>query len=281
MNLNGWDFVEAARWLQQTYVQGTMTPRLALLNKPKPTNSISSEPMRKGPDSEIYNWLLQRAPLMEDGRSYLQGRGISEETMSSFRIGQVSDSEGLTREAIGTWRYDRIRASGLLTERSTPGNARGIFPSGYLLFPFFRGNQCRYIQARIVGDGNARPRWKCLLGIPPELYNIDVLFSSSAGDVLLCEGVTDVLSAAELKRQAIALLGAAAELPHECVPLLRRRTVYLLPDNDRAGRQMGKRLREFLAQQGISHVVQRLSPGCKDLNEHLMRINKLGHHDFS
>jgi DNA primase len=218
----------------------------------------------------VYDWIVQQSPLLESGRNYLLGRRIGDATIRAFQVGQIGDATELMIEAQKYFGIERLHKCGMLVGRT---HARLVFPSGYLVFPFLDGGACRYLQARALGSPPPKVRrWIVLSGLRPPIYNVDVL--RRAGNVFLCEGVTDVLSAYELNRPAFALLGAGAQMPPDCIELLRNRTVCILSDNDRAGRSMGQRLLEQLSRLGIDVVVQKWPAGIKDVSDHLILSRK-------
>ena len=260
----GLEFVEACRWLEGRYLGSRVVtpdsrPRLARPAPPAPAPAAIADP-------EVYASLLDQAPLQEAGRRYLNARGLGDVTLARFRVGQVRDAAKLVRTLAAAWGLDRLFACGLVGASRTP---RLVFPSGYLLFPFLEEDRVTYLQARRADDGQ-KQRWLCLREVPPRLFNVAVLSDPSAGTIHLCEGITDVLSAAELGLAAIGILGAHAPLPEGWIGRLRGRNVVVVPDDDNSGRAFFARLQAELAACGLTVVRLRLPAGCNDLNDALL-----------
>jgi DNA primase len=224
------------------------------------------------PDPEVYEWVLERSPLGPEAIGYFADRAITEATLRAFRAGQVPSPVTLAKEAAGRFGHMRVKAAGLLTRRSTPGRPVCVFPQGSVVFPFLRDGHCEYLQARsISGD---KLRWISLSGIRPPPFNAGLLDDLSATEVVLCEGISDTLSAQELDRKAVGLLGAGASLTDSDARLLRGRDVYVVADHDAAGGRMGARLHGQLVRAGAHPIIQRLPEGCGDLNEYLVNLRR-------
>jgi DNA primase len=262
------DNYNAALWLIETLGRGLsptnyLPPKKLLKSRPK---KILNEEQQKG-DAEVYSWLLSRSPLLSTGQNFLRERGFSKQTISKFRIGQLKPTNEVFSEAIDIWGFERVKRSGLLTKKATTKSPTALFRTSYILFPFFRNGICEYMQARACGQGT--PRWLALAGIKKPLYNIDVLLDRSTDKaVWVCEGITDVLSATELGIQAVGVLGATS-FSKEFADYFRGRDVHVIPDCDRAGKTMGRKLQKIFTQYGVNSIVQKLPYG-KDVNEYLL-----------
>lgn len=219
-------------------------------------------------DSDVYDWVIERSPMSESGWQYLHARGISKTTIREFRLGQFGSIESLVTDAIAEWGFERIENAGLLSVASTCASPRNIFSDNQIIFPFWCVERCEYIQARRI-DERPQMRWVNPRGIRKPLYNIDVLLRRPiAKKIYICEGVIDVLSAHELRWDAIGVLGASSFQP-EWLPKFRGRDVHIIPDRDDAGNRMASRLKTLFIIGGISVVVQRLPVG-NDVNEYLL-----------
>jgi DNA primase len=205
MELNGWDFIAASRWLQDKYLGGLSHARSKpiLLSNAKTSRADPSAYVYDGP---VYDWVLSNCPLQDTGRRYLRGRNITESTLEEFQVGQVGNTKELVALGCEVFGAERLYKSGLISRYRDTNRSDLVFSSGYLLFPFLDEGKCQYLQARAIGDESFGPRWKCLHGLQPTIYNVGAVRNSKK--VFLCEGVTDVLSAYELGQNAFALLGA-------------------------------------------------------------------------
>ena len=273
MRMNDWDFGRSVAWIRARYLSGGTVLRPTLNRRARVNQGGSVVNADYRPDPELYGWVMERCPLGPEGIAYFDGRAISEATLRAFRSGQVSDRAHLAESTVAAFGFVRVQAAGLLTKRSSPCRPVCVFPSGSVVFPFLRAGECQYLQARLIIGSGAR-RWINLSGIHSPTFNADVLDNPSAVNVVLCEGISDTLSAAEMGRNAIGLLGAGASFSDEDAALLRRKDVYVVADRDKAGQRMGTRLHGQLARLGVRPTVQRLPEGCGDLNEYLVRYRK-------
>lgn len=216
-------------------------------------------------DPEVFGWLLAQSPLQASGRSYLALRGIGDATIDHFRIGQIGDRASVLSDACARFGEERLKRCGIVAAgRFGP---RLVFPPGYLLFPFLEGVEVLYLQARRADNG-ADHRWLCLAKLPPPAFNLDALTGASRS-ILICEGVTDVLSAREMGKDALGLLGANSQLDSAVIAKLKRRNVIVIGDADAPGQKFARTLVDILGASGIT-AVSRLPPGgANDLNAYL------------
>lgn len=276
MAMCGFNFVDACTWLDDRYlgsaprrpVEGSRTGKAARATAVAPSVVLLGRPgLAVAPDHEVFCWLLEHSPLGSTGNAYLQSRGITPATMRHFRIGQISDRERLFRELAARFGLERLRRCGLSCEGRY--GERFVFPTGYLLFPFFVSGDVAYLQARRPDQGTDW-RWLCLSALLPTVYNQDVLFGN-APTISVCEGVTDVISAHELGLPAIGLAGANAHLDARTLERLSGRNVAVFGDGDGPGARFSRGLVKVLSAKGITAVLKRLPQGVNDLNDHLRK----------
>jgi len=258
------DFTQACGWLTGRYLGGNRStaPRLPQIAS---APAAAAHDGQVAPDPDIYGWLLDHSAIRSAGCAYLNSRGISAATIDHFRVGQVASREALLSDALKRFGRERLERAGLVAAGRR--GIRLVFPSGYLLFPFFSDGLVVYIQARRADEGRDY-RWICPAKLLPPPYNLDVL-DGPAGTITICEGITDVLSAHELRMAPIGVLGAARDLSATVIDRLARRNVAIFSDADRAGTALAQRLRRQLASRGITVVTKRLPPGINDLNDYL------------
>lgn len=265
------DFAEACRWLSERYLSGAarMPQERPTARRPRSTLpskvTKSSIPPEFSPDSEIYGWVLQNSPLQSLGEQYLMARGFRKSTIEYFKIGQIGDSLRLSNLALKTFGRERLRRCGILT--TSKSGDTFVFSTKYLLFPFYCGSEVVYLQTRRA-DAISIRRWICLAKILPPVYNSNAL-STYQSTITICEGLTDVLSAHQLGKSAIGLLGANSSLPRDVIELLQAKNVEIIADADPAGNKLTQRLVSELALLGITVVSRRLPHGCNDLNDFL------------
>ena len=260
----GMDFGQACRWLRERYsphVSGRSVPvRRRTPIVPAPPRRSSAQP-----DPDIFRWVLDAAPLGPRGRAYLNGRAIGDATLAHFRVGEIGDCEALLQGGIERFGAARLARCGLV--RDGQRGPRLVFPSGYLLFPFIEKDEVIFLQARRA-DAGTRLRWACPAELLPPVFNVDAL-GSDVSTVLICEGVTDVLSAHELGKTAIGVLGVSGRIGETVLNMLQAHNVVVLGDADRAGQNFGKRTVALLSRRGITAIMRPLPTGCNDINDYL------------
>lgn len=273
MEMEGLDLIPACRWLSERYLGERLAVGSPARRAPPPASAPARPATEPGrtvtPDTELYGWLLDQSPLAAEGRAYLSERGFSAEALAAFRIGQVGDRAALRRSAIARFGAERLRRCGLLCDGRWGTNL--VFPSRYLLFPFLINGAVSYLQARRP-DGGSDFRWVCPADLLPPAYNLDVLDRGHA-TILICEGVTDTLSAHEMGHPAIGLIGVRAHLDPPTIARLRGHNILLIGDRDAAGQSFARDMVRLLSRQGITAIARALPGGANDLND-LLRQQK-------
>ena len=271
------NFMEAKRWLAShagisssaSLRPRTNTPRTPI--KPYKTEYRSETP----PDHDVYEQLLQLAVLQPSGRQYLMERCISSTTIATFRIGQVTDPHAILKTLLNIFGFPRLNDAGLLTTHSSLRDTRFLFPPESLLFPFLEHGRVAYLQSRLIKSSDSTRKWRNLNRRTPRIYNVDALIDSTASTLDICEGVIDTLSAIELGRRAIGLMGIGFTLSTEQCIRLRGRQVNILLDWDRPGDTKSAEMKREMRRFGIvSTRKSRPSPRAHDLNEYLVELNK-------
>jgi len=157
--------------------------------------------------------LLEKATQSYEGNleqvlPYLTGRGITEQTARTFRLGFVSEPEVGHEPYIGKLAIPYITPTGVVDIR-------------------FRS---------LGGDG---PKYLSRPGANTHIYNITAL--NSDGDTLVvCEGELDTVVATQAGFKAVGLPGANNWKPFYSRVLADWNKVLLFCDGDNAGREMAK-----------------------------------------
>ena len=272
------DFLEAKRWLADRAGMGTTASpptgrRVRVTPIAAPSPPAMDEVVESPPDYEVYEALLQRAPLKASGSKYLIERGLSEERISAFRIGQLSDCRVVLDALICAFGYQRIKTAGLLTKISTAKNRLFLFPEESLLFPFLENGHIAYFQVRLLSGSADQGKWRNLNQRRLRIYNIDAMIETQCRPFAICEGVMDTLSAIELGYSAIGLIGVNARLKEEQIRRLRGKQVDILLDWDPPGETRAAELQKEFRRFGIASTrKKRPSPTAKDVNEYLMEL---------
>jgi DNA primase len=170
--------------------------------------------------------------------SYLEGRGISEETARAFSLGTVVDPH--------------------------PGHE--MF-QGWLSIPYVSAlgiYQC--VKFRRLDDG--KPRYGQPIGQKLHIYNVaDCLADKQY--IAICEGELDaVVMSAEVGIPAVGIPGVAAWKPYYSKLFLGFDTVYVIGDNDdkEDGTNPGAEFSRRVAGEVLNSQIVQLTPGM-DINE--------------
>jgi len=180
---------------------------------------------------------LQRSP---EAISYLQARGISKDTAAAYWIGFDPEAD--------------------------PAQSGHSAPR--IILPTCKGH---YV-ARAI-DPDTPSKWAKMnnKGGRPAIFNAKALQDSSTETVFVTEGFFDALSIIEAGAAAIALNSTSNA--SKLIDLLREKrtaaTLILCLDNDKAGQNCTKIIKEGLQRLNISYVTADICGGYKDPNEHL------------
>ena len=192
---------------------------------------------------ERYLWESEEAAR---AREYLLGRGLGEEALREFRVGYAPSAwdRVLTASRRGGFSEQELYATGLAQRSKENGRPYDRFRSR-IMFPLAD------VRGRVLGFGaramreEQRPKYlntsdNDIYHKGLQLYGADLArpHATKAGEVILCEGYTDVIAMHEGGiRNAVGLMGTA--LTAEQVGELARmaQTVLLALDADSAGQE--------------------------------------------
>jgi DNA primase len=261
-------FIDARRWLldQSSLNASHITPRSKIEKSPAQNNKVF---IPEKIFSEVYEAFIQACHLSEKGCSYLLSRAISKKTISDFGITQIVDAKSCLSLLLKRFDFLTLQESGLLSVRSTSQNIKLAFFEGDLIFPYREGGRVVYLQSRCI-ECIGKRRWKNLSGIPQRIFNVDILNRKDINTIHICEGVIDTLSAYELGKDAIGLMGTSARLPVSCIQILKKKNVQILFDWDEAGEHGALALHDELLNHGVVSIrpLRPLNKKC-DLNDYL------------
>lgn len=178
----------------------------------------------------LFEMALPGSPAEE----YVKGRGISDKAISALRLGLVpSGTEGF--EMYG----------------------------GRLAVPYIN------MRKQVVGfkfrslDPESDAKYLAVEGFETTLYNIQAL-NTTLEVMALCEGEADVWTMTTLGIPAMGVPGVENWKPHH-KRLLDGFTVIFFPHDDKAGKGLGKRLKEEMS----DTVIRPIPGGMNDLNDAL------------
>ena len=183
--------------------------------------------------------------------SYLQARGISQETAAAYNLG--FDPAWISPEAIR-----RQRAKG--SDWTPPATARLIMPvsrNHYVARAISPDIEKKYQKMNETGGGPA-----CIFNLPA---------IRQKQPVFIVEGIIDALSIMEAGGQAVALNSTsnADQLIKRLESQHTDCSFVICPDNDDAGRRVAATLESGLQKLNIKHITVNISGDHKDANDAL------------
>ena len=188
-----------------------------------------------------------------EAREYLASRGISFDTACRLGLG-YAPGDGLRRYLEGAgFGGERIRASGLFTER-------GERFAGMAVVPDLASGRVRWLGGRAI-DPERSPRFQALPG-PKPVLGLGRLGAAPSW-VVLTEGVFDWLALTQWGLPAVAALGTQG-MERVAASLRGCSRVFLAFDADDAGREAAERLESLL---GRRAATVRLFEGVTDVAE--------------
>ena len=260
----GVDKKDAIKWLKNKFIIKTTYESTYKLSKNNKVKKKSVE--NNAPDVEIYTRLVDELHLSTSGKNYLVSRGFSEETIKKFQIKDLNNPKGVFKSLSQKYGNRRLNKAGLIRyyENKDYLVEKFIWWDHIILFPFFNDRKVTYLQGRRLDDKG--PKYIGLKGIPKPLYNINVINKLKNYDLLLiCEGIPDVLAAYEMGYNAVGVLGAHS-FQSQWVEMLMRFDIVVVPDNDAAGKDFVKKIKNlFLAKNKIIQIYR--IQDAKDLSE--------------
>jgi DNA primase len=216
---------------------------------------------------ERYLWESSEA---ERARAYLLGRGLGEEILREFRVGYAPSAwdRVLSASRTGGFSEQELYATGLAQRSKEKGRPYDRFRSR-IMFPLAD------VRGRVLGFGaramreEQRPKYlntsdNDVYHKGLHLYGADLAraHATRAGQVILCEGYTDVIALHQAgMRNAVGLMGTA--LTSEQVGELARMasTVLLALDADSAGQEAMLRASSLAAKRKLELRVVELPAG--------------------
>jgi DNA primase len=221
--------------------------------------------------STYYERYLWESSEAKGAREYLQGRGLSEEALKEFRVGYAPSAwdRVLLASRRGGFSEQELYATGLAQRSKQNGQPYDRFRSR-ITFPLadVRGRVLGF-GARAMGS-EQKPKYlntsdNDVYHKGLHLYGADLAraHATRAGEVIVCEGYTDVIALHQAgMRNAVGLMGTA--LTAEQVGALARmaQTVLLALDADSAGQEAMLRASSIAAKRKLELRVVPLPAGA-------------------
>lgn len=212
--------------------------------------------------AEIYKDFVSRLPLL-NGKEliYMNSRNIVKDVLDKMNIKSLSLE--VVEYIKSKYKYEELVESGLFVDHTPKtGVLRYIGANHPIVFPFYYDNNVVAIQLRRLD--NLDPRY-LNVGDLKAPYNINVVLNSDV--VFVCEGIPDALSLLTLGKPAIGIIGAQNFKP-EWRDYFIGKKIYVLFDNDEAGKKGAKYVKEVLGDE-IETTIINLPEKIKDVNDFL------------
>ena len=221
--------------------------------------------------SGYYERYLWESGEAAQARAYLEGRGLGEEILKAFRVGYAPSAwdRVLLASRRGGFSEKELYETGLAQRSQERGGLYDRFRAR-IMFPLAdqRGRVLGF-GARAMRD-NQKPKYlntsdNDIYHKGRHLYGTDLARSAAAkaGEVILCEGYTDVIALHQAGFQnAVGLMGTA--LTDEQVGELGRmaQTVLLALDADKAGQEAMLKASRLAARRNLELKVVELPAGA-------------------
>ena len=221
--------------------------------------------------SAYYERYLWESGEAAQARAYLEGRGLGEEILKAFRVGYAPSAwdRVLLASRRGGFSEKELYETGLAQRSQERGGLYDRFRAR-IMFPLAdqRGRVLGF-GARAMRDGQ-KPKYlntsdNDIYHKGRHLYGTDLARSAAAkaGEVILCEGYTDVIALHRAGFQnAVGLMGTA--LTDEQVGELGRmaQTVLLALDADKAGQEAMLKASRLAARRNLELKVVELPAGA-------------------
>lgn len=221
------------------------------------------EEIKKEIDREIGEWIIENTNLSDDARRFLfEERKYKPEIVSLLKITSLSDQK-IAQEAEKVFGIERIKNSRLFWR--TSGQLRLCFDAPCLLFPFYTVDGKLYsIQSRYLGNKPNVKRFRFPKDVKQGIFNAPILSEVSPRERLyISEGVTDCIALLSTGKKAVAFPGSGIH-HEEDVLLLVNKSLYMYPDNDKAGNNLFEKLNKILEPYSNRITRLELKEGCKD-----------------
>ena len=193
-----------------------------------------------------------------EAREYLGSRGIAFDTACRLGLGYAA-GDGLRQylEAAG-FGEERIRASGLFTER-------GERFAGMVVVPDLAWGRVRWLVGRAI-EPAVTPRFQALPGPRPPVLGLGGL-GPATPHVVLAEGLFDWLALVQWGFPAVAALGTQG-MERVALALRGCARVFLAFDADDAGREAAERFEGLLDRRAVAVPLLGIASDVAELATH-------------
>ena len=232
----------------------------------------------------FYHECLTKSPRGTVGRKYLAGRGITPDTIETFKLGYAPDEwenllSRLTREGFSP---QQLEAAGLVAKRKTAAGFYDRF-RGRVLIPITDtfGHVVGFGGRILNSDDDATPKYlntpeTAIFNKGQLLFGLDKANRaiSTAGAVIVVEGYMDAVSLFSAGVQnVVATLGTAFTAEHAKLILRYARKIIFCYDSDEAGQRATVRALPIVQAAGADVFVVKVPDG-KDPDEFIRKHGK-------
>lgn len=273
-NLN---FQDACAWLENKFKGGCNSVVITnhVSRSLLPENTIAIGNNDRNIDKEVYTWIIDNLSMSNKAKDYLiQQRELPERIITDYRIKSFDKERDkyFCSKCIDRFGVERLIRCGVVSSRTNKYSGEIFYSLNWyedgLLFPYLDSNgEVCYIQYRRIDDVN-KNKYINLPGIGLPMYNLDKLSKLCDNDsVYICEGVIDCISLNLMGKHAVGIIGASG-FKNEFVDVLKKYSLFMMPDNDQAGIQFSKDVASKFNSKGVSvGIGSNLPNNCKDITD--------------
>lgn len=274
MNYENFTFPEAVEYLAER--AGMEVPKQELSQEAKRAQNQKNLLLEIQKDAANYFYMRRKGKGGETARSYLEKRGLSEETIRKFALGYAPPyRDDLYRYLKQKGYQDQdLSESGLVRFDEKYGAGDKFW--NRVMFPIQdAGGHVIGFGGRVMGDGEPKylnsPETK-IFDKSRNLYGLNLARTTRLPYLILCEGYMDVISLHQAGfTNAVASLGTSLTQGHARLLARYTKQVYLCYDSDGAGVKAILRALPILRSAGIATKVIHMDP-YKDPDEFIKAL---------
>jgi DNA primase len=277
MTHENFEFLSACKWLTEVFDLSQTNDQIGRRKIPPRLNSGRTSRTNlseyKKPDPVVYEWLFDNIGLSEAGSKYLtETRKLSEQTITNFNLRDVVNAALIFEIAKQKWGTKRLLDCGLAKLNDRNEN-RFAWWGHTLLIPFYNEvGDIVSIQGRVLND----PKYKYinLKDVPTEIFNARILGRlMDNARVCICEGAMDAITATQNGINAVGISGATG-FKKEWIKRFGNFEIFVVPDNDEAGKNFSKRIQSMFEVIGRTIRIITLPADFKDVSDYFNSIRK-------
>lgn len=269
MQVENCTFPEACRILAREFaipLPNKERPKAKLLKvtKPKP---IQEENLKKKPDIELLDWIVEKAKLSKNAEDFLFAeRKYKRDVIETLRIGSVENGQKLVSALIAQFGLERCLDSGTVVKRQFGLDPFCIAPC--IIIPYYdeKGRIFNLQSRRLTNE--RKNRFNFIPGLTVSLYNLPILKNMKMDEPLyISEGVTDCFGMLSAGKKAIGVPSTSLFKVTDIKYLLNR-LLFMYPDQDEPGEGLYSKMKEELSKMGCSLHKLVLPEGYGDFSEY-------------